>query len=168
MRQQDRKGIWQDAWSPVKEIGDEEVEVHIESTCLRAIRNKPLKATTLQIDLVFTPLRLLPDGMRPQTAYVLLAVDAQSGFIVSGDLLQATEGVAQMWARIPERLLQIFERLGGCPETIEISADRMANLLRPLGEYLPFKMVRREKLVMLEKAREHLSAYITRTDGKGA
>jgi hypothetical protein len=62
---------------------------------------------------------------------VLLAVNAESGLIVSGELFQATEGVAQMWAEIPGHLLQLFERIGGCPQTIEICGDRMANLLRP-------------------------------------
>jgi len=49
---------------------------------------------------------------------------------------------------------------------IEIHADRMASLLRPLGEYLPFKMVRHEKLAMLESARENLSTYLTRQGGR--
>ena len=166
LRQLDAKGVWQDTWSKVKEIGDEEVEVRIESKRLHAVRDRPLKPVTLQLDLVFTPLRLLPVGTRPQTAYVILAVDAQSGFIVASELLQATEGIAQMWSQIPGRLLHIFEQLGGCPETIEICADRMANLLRPLGEYLPFKMVRREKLAMLESAREHLSTFIAQPKGR--
>ena len=166
MRKADAKGVWQDTWSPVKEIGDEEVEVRIESKRLQGVRDKPLKPITVQLDLVFTPLRLLPDGTRPQTAYVILMVDAESGFIIAGELLQATGGIAQMWSQIPERLLQIFERLGGCPEMIEVNVDRMANLLRPLAEYIPFKMVRREKLAMLERAREHLSAFITQQGGE--
>ncbi len=167
MRKQDAQGVWQDTWVPVKEVGDEEVEVRIESKRLKAIRVKPLRPITVQLDLVFTPLTIRPDGQRPQTAYVLLAVDAQTGLIIAGDLFQATEGIAQMWARIPERLLEIFDKLGGCPETIEINGDRMANLLRPLGEFLPFKMVRRERLAMLEKARENLSEYMTQREAKG-
>jgi hypothetical protein len=166
MRKQDAKGVWQDTWSPVKEVGDEEVEVRIESKRLQSLRTLPLKPVTMQLDLIFTPLQILPDGQRPQTAYVLLAVDAKSGFIMAGDLLQATEGIARMWSLIPERLLEIFERLGGCPATIELATDRMANLLRPLGEFLPFKMVRRERLALLEAAREHLSAYITRQESR--
>ncbi len=164
MRKQDAKGVWQDVWTPVKEVGDEEVEVRIESKRLQALRNLPLKPVILQLDLMFTPMQILPEGQRPQTAYVLLAVDAQSGFIVAGDLLQATEGIAHMWAQIPERLLEIFDRLGGCPSAIEISTDRMANLLRPLGEFLPFKMVRRERLAVLDAARENLSAFISRQE----
>jgi hypothetical protein len=166
MRTQDAKGLWQDTWAPVKEIGDEEVEVRINSKRLQGLRSLPLKMVKLQVDLVFTPLKVLPDGTRPQTAYVLLAVDAQSGFIVAGEVLQATAGIAEMWSQIPGRLLQIFEQLGGCPEVIEIHADRMASLLRPLGEYLPFKMVRHEKLAMLESARENLSTYLTRQGGR--
>ena len=167
MRKQDAQGVWQDTWIPVKEVGDEEVEVRIESKRLKALRAKPMRPVTVQLDLVFTPLTIRPDGQRPQTAYVLLAVDAQTGLIIAGDLFQATEGIAQMWAQIPERLLEIFDKLGGCPEAIEVNGDRMANLLRPLGEFLPFKMVRRERLAMLEKARENLSEYMTQREAKG-
>ncbi len=159
VRAQNAKGAWFDVWETVKDIGDEEVEVRIESKRLSAIAKMPMQPVTMQLDLIFTPLKILPEGDRPQTAYVLLAVDAKSGFILAGDLLQATEGIANMWARIPELLLEILEELGGCPEVIEIGNDRMANLLRPLSEHLPFRMVRREKLGMLESAREHLSTF---------
>ena len=165
LRSQQASGVWGDSWLPVKNVDDEEVEVRIDSARLQSVKDKPLKRITLQVDLAFIPLRLIPDGSRPQTAYVLLAVDARSGFIVAGDLMQATEGIGQMWSLIPDHLLQMFEKLGGCPATIEVCSDRMANLLRPLGELLPFKMVRREKLAMLESARQHLSNYITKPNG---
>ncbi|NLF98573.1 MAG: hypothetical protein GX565_00315, partial [Lentisphaerae bacterium] len=105
-------------------------------------------------------------GVRPQTAYVLLAVDAVSGMIIAEELFLATDGISRMWAAIPERLLALFKRLGGCPETIEIDCDRMANLLRPLGEFLPFKMVRRERLNALESAREKINAYMKKGEPK--
>jgi hypothetical protein len=165
LRVQQAPGLWRDTWERVKEIRDEEVEVRIESAKLEFLVRSPLQPVTMQLDLVFTPLRILPDGKRPQTAYVLLAVDAKSGFILAGDLLQATDGIAHMWAQIQDRVLELFGEMGGCPEVIEIGTDRMANLLRPLSEHLPFKMVRREKLTMLEKAREHLSAFLLK-DGK--
>jgi hypothetical protein len=153
-------GLWRDVWTKAKEIGDEEVDVRIEAARVESLGRRPLRPVTLQLDLVFTPLRVHPEGIRPQTAYVLLAVDAATGFIVTGELFQATEGIANMWAQIPERLLELFERQGGCPAAIEIGSDRMANLLRPLSELLPFKMVRRERLAALEKAREHMSAFL--------
>lgn len=167
MRIQDGQGVWKDVWTPVKEVGDEEVEVRIESKRLQELKAKPLRPVTVQLDLVFTPLTIRPNGQRPQTAYALLAVDAQTGLIIAGDLFQAMEGVPKMWAKIPERLLEVFDRLGGCPETIEINNDRMANLLRPLGEFLPFKMVRRERLEMLDKARENVSDYMVGREPKG-
>jgi hypothetical protein len=166
MRTQDAQGEWSDVWSAVKDVADEEIEVRLGAKPLQTLTSKPLWPMTVQLDLVFTPLTIGPDGHRPQTAYVLLAVDAVSGMILAEDLFQATEGIAQMWAKLPERLLEIFERLGGCPETIEVNSDRMANLLRPLGEILPFKMVRRERLAMLEKAREKLSDYMKSLDSK--
>jgi hypothetical protein len=166
LRTQDAQGEWRDTWSAVKELADEEVEVRIKAQPLQTLAAKPLWPMTVQLDLVFTPLTIGSAGQRPQTAYVLLVVDAVSGLIIAEDLFQATEGIARMWAKVPERLLELFARLGGCPETIEICSDRMANLLRPLGETIPFRMVRRERLAMLEKAREKLSEYMKRLDAK--
>ncbi|MDR2849943.1 MAG: hypothetical protein LBW77_05320 [Verrucomicrobiota bacterium] len=166
LRAQDGQGVWRDTWSPVKEMADEEIEVKIVAKPLQALAAGPLWPMSVQLDLVFTPLTIGPAGRRPQTAYVLLAVDAVSGMILAEDLFQATEGIAAMWAKVPERLVEIFGRLGGCPESIEVATDRMANLLRPLGEILPFKLVRRERLAMLEKARVKLSEYMKNLDAK--
>ncbi len=164
IRKQDAKGEWQDVWMPVKELADEEVEVRIESHQLETLKQGHLISVTVQIDLAFFPMTIQSGRQRPQTAYVLLAVDAENGMILSSEVLQATEGIAKMWAQVPVRLLEIFDKLGGCPSVIEVKSDRMANLLRPLEEFLPFKMVRRERLGMLAKAHDSLGAYITRDE----
>ncbi|HRR34320.1 MAG TPA: hypothetical protein P5026_09495 [Kiritimatiellia bacterium] len=166
MRKQDKRGDWRDCWSEIKPIADEEVEVRLAGDLLQELKDKPLWPMTVQIDLVFTPLMIGGDGARPQTAYVLLAVDVASGMVIAEELFLANEGIPHMWALIPERLLAIFKRLGGCPETIEVGCDRMANLLRPLGEILPFKMVRRERLSALESAREKIQAYMKQGEAK--
>ena len=160
VRVQDGQGEWCDTWSPVKQLSDIEVEVRLGVKPLRALAEKKLWPMTVQLDLVFSPLMVGVEGTRPKTAYILLVVDAVSGMIIAEELFQATKGIAQMWGELPERLLEIFMRLGGCPESIEVCSDRMANLLRPLGEMIPFKMVRREQLAALEKAREKLNAFM--------
>jgi len=166
MRKQDAQGAWSEGWTEIKPVADEEVEVRLSGDVLQALKDKPLWPMTVQLDLVFTPLTIGGEGVRPQTAYVLLAVDAVSGMIIAEELFLATDGISRMWAAIPERLLALFKRLGGCPETIEIDCDRMANLLRPLGEFLPFKMVRRERLNALESAREKINAYMKKGEPK--
>ncbi len=162
VRRQDADGDWQDAWMPVQEIADEEVEVSIDSDGLATLKKKPLIPVSLQLDLAFMPMTIQSAGERPQTAYLLLAVDADNGMIISGEVMQAADGIARMWGQVPVRLLEIFKKLGGCPAVIEVKSDRMANLLRPLEEFLPFKMVRRERLGMLAKAYRSLGEHITR------
>ncbi|MDD4101517.1 MAG: hypothetical protein PHU80_02650 [Kiritimatiellae bacterium] len=161
IRKQDSKGGWQDGWMPVKELADEEVEVRIEASRLEALKKKPVVKAALQLDLAFMPMTIQAGQHRPQTAYLLLAVDAENGMILSGEVMQATDGIANMWGQVPDRLVEVFQKIGGCPAVIEVKSDRMANLLRPLEEFLPFKMVRREKLDMLAKAYDSLGEYIT-------
>jgi hypothetical protein len=161
IRRKDDACDWQEEWVPMQQIADEEVEVSIASSLLGALSKRPLLPAVVQIDLAFIPMTIQPGGQRPQTTYLLLVVDANNGMILSGEIMQAMEGIAAMWGQVPVRLLTIFKKLGGCPEVIEIKSDRMANILRPLEEFLPFKMVRRERLNMLTKAYESLGEHIT-------
>ncbi len=161
IREKRESGEWHDRWVRVKNPVNEEVEVSVEKRRIYALRGKPLLPITVQMDLILTSLAVQTlKNKRPQTTYVLLLVDVSSGKIYSGELMHATEGVPQMWGHIPERLLSIFEQMNGCPSTIELRSDRMANLMRPLSELLSFKMVRRERLSVLEYVAEGLNASL--------
>lgn len=161
IRTMDESGVWSDVWERVKSLQSEEVEVDLAGDWMRRLVDGPTQPMTVQVDLLFTPLRLrYSAGRRPQTAYILMVVESSSGFILRGELMQACDGVPEMWSRIPEVLLRTFDRMGGCPEAVEVSSERMAELLRPLTELLPFKMVWRKKLDKVEQAQADFESLL--------
>jgi hypothetical protein len=160
VRVQDRQGAWSDDWQVLPQATNTEISVSIDLGKIGRLKAGPPQTRRLQIDLAITTavVRAASEA-RPQTAYVLMVVDAETGRIEAGEILQATGGIEAMWARVPDLLLQVFLALGGCPREIEVRSERMANVVRSLSEMLPFRLTRREKLGYLEQAREGLNAY---------
>jgi len=160
VRVQDRQGSWSDDWQTLPAPPQKEVLVSIDLDKIARLKKAPPLARRLQVDLAISPAVLRAgDQARPQTAYVLMIVDAETGRIEAGEIMQATAGIEAMWAQVPDILLQVFLTLGGCPREIEVRSERMANVVRSLIELLPFRLTRREKLGYLEQAREGLNAY---------
>jgi len=81
-------------------------------------------------------------GERPQLLYVLALVDAATGRAEHVELLQALEGMRAMWRQVPERLVEVWSQQGSCPREVRVRSERMMNLLRPLTEKIPFRLVR--------------------------
>lgn len=160
VRVQDRQGGWKDDWQNLPPAANGECSITIDLGKIGRIKAAPPLARRLQVDLAITTAVVQAVGeTRPQTAYVLMVVDGDTGRIEAGEIMQATAGIEAMWALVPDILLQVFLSLGGCPREIEVRSERMANVVRSLTELLPFRLTRREKLGYLEQAREGLNAY---------
>lgn len=160
VRVQDRLGAWTDDWQSLPPAANAEIAISIDLGKVGRIKAAASQTRRLQVDLAITTAVVQAAGeTRPQTAYVLMVVDAETGRIEAGEILQATSGIEAMWAQVPDILLQVFLAMGGCPREIEVRTERMANVVRSLIELLPFRLTRREKLGYLEQAREGLNAY---------
>jgi hypothetical protein len=160
VRVQDRQGAWTDDWQVMPPATNEEISVSIDLGKIGRLREAQVQPRRLQIDLAITTAVVRSaEEAPPQTAYVLMVVDAETGRIEAGEILHATGGIEAMWASVPDLLLQVFLALGGFPREVEVGTERMANVVRPLTEMLPIRLTRREKLGYLEQAREGLNAY---------
>jgi hypothetical protein len=182
-------GLWKDEWVAPPRFEEEGVEIRLKAELLEKLKRQPLKPVTIQLNLQFMPILVgvelkRPSGTpgadhpevvpvpaaeapRPSTAYMLIAVDVKSGDVFYEGLLHATEGIAKMWGEVPERILELFDQIGGCPEAIEVSGERMTNLLRSLEVYLPFKMVLRERLKLLDAVADQLSRKLLKRMSDG-
>ena len=157
---QDAAGDWHDTW--VEEPATRtEMDVSLALDQVRRVRQHPADATVLQADLVLSPLKMKSIGNhRAEAVFTLLLVNRETEMIVSCDALQATAGIAAMWAQVPGGVLKGLEQLDALPAEIEVCNERMLNVLRPLTELLPFKLTRRENLNALAVARDSLSALL--------
>ncbi len=155
----DARGTWTDEWVRMPRLPPRQIAVAVEARKIDALRCAEPRCACVQIDLLLSRALIGQKGERPQTAYMLLVVDTESGFVFSAELLQALQGIDAMWGEIPSRVIEIFLKMGGCPQVIEVQGDRMMNVLRPLTEHLAFKLTRRTRLTQLEEVRESFDSF---------
>lgn len=168
---QGQDGKWSESFVPTRPFTDDGVEVRLKAQSLEKLKAMPLIPMTMQISLQFLPIfshfiPVAPDGApipfkrfaecRPLVNYLLIAANAKNGEVACAEMLHADQGVAAMWGKVPEMVFSLFDRLGGCPGTIEVMGDRLGNLFHSLEVYLPFKLVLRERLERLDAVIQHL------------
>lgn len=161
VRQQDANGAWHDAWVDEPPVADGSVDVSIDLDLVRRIKGLQQDAMVLQADLVLTPIRAKsPTNFRSEAIYILLLMNRETEVIICCDALQAVEGIEQMWSCVPGVVLRELERLGCIPAEIEVQSERMLNVMRPLTEWLPFKLTRHRRLAVIESVTESLEGLL--------
>ena len=155
---------WRDEWRAMPELPVREMAVDLPVATLTALRSMPLMAVQVEMDFVMTAghVQQTPDD-RPESMYALTMVNADSGVVYGIEVMQALDGLDAMWAKIPVKVLTLLQRLGGCPKQVAVRSDPMMNLLRPLTEWLPFRLVRQEKLPRTEAIMEDLDAFLSKS-----
>ncbi len=153
-------GAWADVWCPVPDEA-EEIAIRVRSAGLTALQQAPLTDAVMEVDLTLTPSCLQPVvGERPQLLYVLALVDAATGRAEHVELMQALEGMRAMWQQVPERLVEVWSQQGSCPREVHVRSERMMNLLRPLTEKIPFRLVRCAELPRLDTFLAGMARYL--------
>lgn len=151
VRVQQADGSWEDAWldEPVHER--HEIDVGLEGSYINRLQQLTGSEAVFQINLLLTPLRTKSKGNhRSEAVFTLLVVERQTGSMVCCEVLQAIDGVAAMWAKIPGVVLRAIDEFGAIPAEIEVCRDMMFDALRPLSELLPFKLRSRNKLEAID------------------
>lgn len=161
VRVQDGAGKWRDEWQELPPLRTREFSVEVDIGKVKRILDGGMQDCCLQIDLGRAPGTITPPGQgRRQLVYMLMVVDADSGIVHTGELMETIAGVEAMWALVPEAILSTFLNLGWYPREIEVANEWMANMMRPLGELIPFRMTRRRHLESLEQARHGFYEYL--------
>lgn len=151
---QGEDGKWRDTWEPVPPYEDKGIAVRLPSFFIQQFqRLKLLSQTTVQLDFLSapTPLPRHP-RKRPPFHNLLFFVDTKTRKFFHGPFISGEGGIEDMWNQLPFYLLALFQDLGGCPGAIEVKGERIANFFRALEIYLPFKLVHRTQLQLLDDA----------------
>ena len=147
VRAADGAGGWRDEWTAMPDLPLEEIQYGIDTALVARLKKGRKLDIRTAVDLVLSPSVIQPTReSRPQAIYLLVVMDADTHHAYGLEMLQALEGLPAMWAAVPQKLLEVFARLGGCPRTVEVRGERMMNVLRPLTELLPVHLTRREQL----------------------
>lgn len=121
--------------------------------------NEVPRCGPMEVDLFVLPGRVGRSNERPKLIYGLLSVDAESGFVLRMELLEATEGVDLLLASLPEKLASQWLEHAMVPQQLKVRSQRLADLLQQLADQLALSISLVKKLPELERAKKSLIAH---------
>jgi hypothetical protein len=98
----------------------------------------------------------IQEGPRPFYPYVLLLVGVDSGKVLGLRMLHVEDSFEAMWGKLPRSLLEIFLDIRRVPHTVHVRSSRLAFLIEPLSEQVPFTITPADELPVLDDAKESL------------
>jgi len=154
-----REGIlvWKDEWLEPEPFEEQPLTIDIEAAELAALRQLPLLKMTLEADLFPFPGGIWDkEEPRPYFAYMLMLVDADSGFILGTDLMAPKPTLEAVWRQTPQTFLKGVQPLRGLPAHVYVRSERLWDLLEPLTAELGIRLDMARSLPALEEARAFL------------
>jgi hypothetical protein len=152
---------WEDQWLRPEPVPVRPPPV-VDTRRMERMRNElPRQDFTLEIDLfALTTFVKDKEDERPYLPYHLMVVEAETGFIIGGELLVAKPSLDAVWEQVGHKLLDAVERLGGRPYRIAVQSERLQNLLVPITAGLGIRLQFADRLPALDEAREIMERWM--------
>ena len=152
------EGGWRDRYLPIPSPEPTTEAVALDPFTLSRFQKLASSPLLLEVDLFhfWSPVKEEEDD-RPYYPYVLALVDADSGMIVSFDMLPPLPSLEEMRRTVPQHLLEQFERIGGLPREIRVHSPHLFTILGPTTEALSISLELHPSLPFLEQVKEHLT-----------
>lgn len=148
------KGVWNDEPMQIIQPNPFVEKVTFSKDDIAKAKDLPFATEeTLEVDFRLLP-HLMTREERPRLAYVLAAIDAETGEKVLFDKTSVSRdgGLKALWESMPPRLLKNLIARGRIPGNIRLLSGRVFRMLRPLCVELPFKLSLHDSLPRLEQA----------------
>ncbi len=153
---------WSDSYTAVPPPPPSEIQIMMDMNLLNAAKKMPKGRHRLEADFYMMPTIIHERGERPYFPYMLMLVEARSGYVLGSDLMQPLPSMEEMWGQLPLTVLQQIARLGAIPAEIHVRSEVLFHMLQHLGEELGFKLKQTRRLPQLDTARRHLERYTRR------
>ena len=151
-REQQTDGAWKEVWPPFKIVS----HTFPNPQCNEILAAKVAKHTDkarLECAFSILPMPVGPRYGERTYPYVLLAADADSGFLYGMDVLSVDEqSFDEMIDSIPNRFLAIFDKAGIRPVSIDCSTFATCELLHSPACALKIQVKCRASLPMIDAA----------------
>jgi len=115
-------------------------------------RKLPLQNVRMQVHLSPMLSGVLEGDPPPYLPYSLLAVEEEDGMIMGHALLLAQPNLAEMFEKLPDRLLEIFQQLKFRPQEVQVASSRLYDLLALYLGQLGIALTFHTELPALEEA----------------
>jgi hypothetical protein len=151
-------GSWRDRYLPIPPPEPTTEAVLLDPFTLSRFQKLAPSSHILEVDLFhfWSPVKEEEDD-RPYYPYVLALVDADSGMIVSFDMLPPLPSLEEMRRTVPQHLLEQFEQIGGLPQEVRVRSPQLYKILGPAAEGLSISLKLHPSLPFLEQVKEHLT-----------
>jgi hypothetical protein len=147
---------WEDRMIDVAPPKPAPISIAMDVRALNKLKRTRPNVRRIEIDFFLFPVPLGERGERPRFSYNLMLVEAQSGMVLGGELLQPEPSVEEMWGQIPVNVVYLLSRHGMVPQEVRVRSELLLQLLQPLAEELRFKLKRSDRLPGLDAAKEFL------------
>ena len=147
---------WVDQYCHVPSPEPEDWSVHLDPFALNRFAKLPRLARTFELDLfrLWSPVEEKP--ARPFFPYILMLVDPVSQEIAGLEMLAPQPTFAEMWNTVPQKTLELFERLNVLPTHIKLSSQRLADTLAASATTLDLGLEQVTALPSLDQAKTEL------------
>ncbi len=155
-REEDGALVWEDRVMevPPPEPGESAIEIELDFRAFEDVEMRRGGEVEMDLFMLHTPVKEGKD--RPFFPYMLLAVDTESAMILANELLTADPSLEDMWASVPQTVVDQFASTRLLPEKIVAGSELLYGLLHPISEYLGFDLEYSEDLPTLDQLRELL------------
>lgn len=150
-RSQSAEGVWADEWIPHHTKLHSFPQPDCDTALAARVKALPDKRK-IECLFMLLPSRIGPKGGRCVYPYIILAVDADSGFILGVELTSMEKRTfEELIAEVPNTFLRLFERAGICPKKLDCASLATAHLLHQPAKQLGVKVQCYEGLPLLDE-----------------
>ena len=148
--------VWEDSIQQIAAPEPKPIAISVDIEMLSALKRLPPQRRTLEVDLFMAPSGVQEKGARPFYPYILLIVEARSGYILATDMLSPEPSLEMMWGEVPQRVLSHLAQAEWVPKTIQVRSPLLVGLLSPIAEELDIQLKPSRTLPGLDAVREFL------------
>jgi hypothetical protein len=159
-RQQEGALAWQDQIVRVPPPELSPIQIAMDEELLARMKNAPRGQHELQVDLFLVPGGFRDRPGRPYLAYVLMVVEAASGFTLGSDLLTVETTLEDMWGQVPTHVLRKMAMLGGIPRQVTVRTRILWQLIQPLADELGVRVELATQLPSLDEVKAFMADRI--------
>ena len=159
LRKDSKNQQWHETRQKIAIPAPQEVLYTLDNVLLAKIKKIPVGKNIYEMDFFLTPAQVKEKNKRPFFSYLFLIVDQRSEFIITHEMMDPTEGIESMLAKIPSLLLNTFNKSTSLPQAVYVGSSRLAHLLIPLLRNLDIPVQYHPNLKSLQNAKRGIMGY---------
>ena len=157
-QQAGRRLVWEDHIQRILAPEPKPIPISVDVEMLSALKRLSHQRRPLEVDLFMAPSGIQEQDARPFYPYILLLVEARSGYVLATDMLSPEPSLETMWSEVPQQVLSHLARAEWVPTTLQVRSPLLLGLLGPIAEELDIELQPSRTLPSLDSAREFLLA----------